>query len=149
DWEKLNLLPGSVNVFFEGTYITEAFLDPNYTRDTLDFSLGRDKKVVIKRELLKDFNKKRTIGVNRERTFGYDISIRNTKSTAINLRLLDQVPVSQDDDITVKLIEKSNARHDEATGKLTWDIKIDPAQTKMLRLVFSVKHPKNKNVPGI
>jgi uncharacterized protein (TIGR02231 family) len=39
-WESLNLLPGNVNIFFEGTYITAAYLDPTYTTDTLDFSLG-------------------------------------------------------------------------------------------------------------
>lgn len=149
DWEALNLLPGMVNIFFEGTYITAAALNPNYTADTLDFSLGRDKKVIIKRELLKDFNKRKTIGFNRERTFGYEFSIRNTKSSAVTLQLQDQIPVSQDEDITVKLIEKSGASHDEETGKLTWNIRLAPGKTEKIRLVFSVKHPKKKNVPGI
>ncbi|HHG83754.1 MAG TPA: mucoidy inhibitor MuiA family protein, partial [Bacteroidetes bacterium] len=148
-WENLNLLSGPVNIFFEGTYVTEAYLDAEITSDTLDFSLGRDKKVVIQRELLKDYNKRRSIGANRVRTFGYEITVRNTKSTPIHLQLLDQVPVSQDERITIKAIELSKAAHNEATGKLTWDLDLQPASTQKLKLIFSVKYPKKSIVPGI
>lgn len=149
DWEALNLLPGKVNIFFEGTYVTESYLDTENTSDTLDFSLGRDKKVIIQRNLLKDYNKRRAIGLNRERTFGYEIVIRNTKNSPIRLQLLDQLPVSQDERISVKQIELSNATHDENTGKLSWNLILQSAQTEKLKLIFSVKHPKKSNVPGI
>jgi len=149
NWEELNLLPGAVNVFFEGTYIAESFIDPNYTQDTIDFSLGRDPKVVIERKQLKDYSKVRTLGTNRERTFAYEITVRNTKKNAVSLVMYDQVPVSQDEDITVKIEEKSGARHDEETGELAWTLDLAPAETKTLQLIFSVKHPKKKTVPGI
>ncbi|MEM0998892.1 MAG: DUF4139 domain-containing protein [Bacteroidota bacterium] len=149
DWESLNLLPGKVNIFFQGTYVTKAALDPQSTLDTLDFSLGRDAKVMIKRELLKEFNRRRTLGLNRERTFGYEITVRNTKSSPIDLQLLDQLPLSQDSKITVEAVEISGAQYDEATGKLTWNLKLQPAETQKLRLIFTVKHPKKSIVRGI
>jgi uncharacterized protein (TIGR02231 family) len=148
-WESLNLLPGSVNIFFEGTYVTQAYLDPTNTVDTLDFSLGRDKKVIIERNMLKDYNAKRDIGTNKERTFGYEYVIRNTKKSVVHLKLMDQLPVSQDADIEVKDIELSGAGKDEATGQLTWNLDLQPAATQKLKLVYSVKHPKKKIVPGI
>jgi uncharacterized protein (TIGR02231 family) len=148
-WESLNLLPGSVNIFFEGTYVTAAFLDPTYTVDTLDFSLGRDKKVIIERTMLKDHNARKDIGLNRERTFGYEFVVRNTKKSVVHLKLMDQVPVSQDESIEVKDIELSGAAKDEATGKLTWTLTLQPAETQKLKLIYSVKHPKKKIVPGI
>ncbi len=148
-WESLNLLPGNVNIFFEGTYITAAYLDPTYTTDTLDFSLGRDKKVIIERNMLKDYNAKKDIGTNRERTFGYEFVVRNTKKSVVHLKLMDQVPVSQDESIEVKDIDISNAKKDEATGLLTWDLELQPAATQKFKLIYSVKHPKKKVVPGI
>lgn len=149
NWEQLDLLPGKVNIFFEGTYIAESFIDPNYTQDTLDMSLGRDPKVIIERKQLKDFNKVRTLGVNRERTFAYEISVRNAKSSPVSLVLYDQIPVSQDEDITIKVEEQSEGSIDEDTGKVTWKLDLAPAETKTLKLIFSVKHPKKKTVPGI
>ncbi|HHG83753.1 MAG TPA: mucoidy inhibitor MuiA family protein, partial [Bacteroidetes bacterium] len=101
EWEGLNLLPGEVQIFFEGTYVAQSYIDPNFTKDTLDFSLGRDKKIVIERKRLQDFSKIKTIGFNREKTFAYEIKVRNTKAESANLRLEDQIPVSQDKSISV------------------------------------------------
>ncbi len=149
DWESLNLLPGAVNIFFEGTYIAESFIDPAYTLDTLDFSLGRDKKVVVERNQLKDFSKVRNLGANRERTFAFEFVVRNTKSSEVNLILQDQIPVSMDEDITVKVEEASDGEVNADTGIITWRVKLAPAETKKIKLIFSVKHPKKKIVPGI
>jgi uncharacterized protein (TIGR02231 family) len=148
-WESLNLLPGSVNIFFEGTYVTEAFLDPTNTIDTLDFSLGRDKKVIIERNLLKDYNDRKDIGTNKERTWGYEFVVRNTKKSVVHLKLMDQLPVTQDADIIVKEIELSGANKDEATGELTWNLDLQPAATQKFKLAYSVKYPKKKIVTGI
>jgi uncharacterized protein (TIGR02231 family) len=148
-WDTLNLLPGTAQVFFEGTYVTEVNIDPAYTSDTLNLSLGRDKKVIIERNQLKDFSKVRTIGLNRERTFAWEIKVRNTKDAPINLTLEDQIPVSQDKEIVVTLVDASGAKLDEATGKLTWELNIAKAETKVVKLMYTVKYPKNKFVPGI
>jgi uncharacterized protein (TIGR02231 family) len=145
-WESLNLLPGTAQIFLEGNYVTEAYIDPAQTEDTLSLSLGRDKKVVIERNQLKDFNKSRILGANRERTFAYEIKIRNTKDASINLTLEDQIPISQNKDIEVKLIESTEGKLNSETGKLTWDIKLDKAESKTIKLIFSVKYPKNQNV---
>ena len=148
-WDTLNLLPGTAQVFFEGTYVTEVNIDPAYTSDTLNLSLGRDKKVIIERNQLKDFSKVRTIGLNRERTFAWEIKVRNTKDAPLNLTLEDQIPVSQDKEIVVTLVDASGAKLDEATGKLTWELNIAKAETKVVKLMYTVKYPKNKFVPGI
>jgi uncharacterized protein (TIGR02231 family) len=148
-WDTLNLLPGVAQVFFEGTYVTEVSIDPAYTSDTLNLSLGRDKKVIIERNQLKDFNKVRTIGLNRERTFAWEIKVRNTKDTPVNLTLEDQIPVSQDKDIVVNLVDASGAKVDPATGKLVWELNLAKAETKVVKLMFTVKYPKNKYIPGI
>lgn len=149
EWESLNLLAGSVNIFFEGTYIAESYIDPAYTQDTLDFSLGRDKKVVVERNQLKDYSKVRNLGANRERTFAYEFVVRNTKKSEVELILQDQIPVSMDEDITVKIEEDTDGQIDPDTGIITWKLKLAPAETKKIKLVFSVKHPKKKIVPGI
>jgi hypothetical protein len=148
-WDTLNLLPGNAQIFFEGTYVTEVAINPAFTSDTLNLSLGRDKKVVIERTQLKDFNKVRTLGANRERTFAYEIKVRNTKESAVNITLEDQLPVSQDKDIQVTLVDASGAKKDDATGKLTWELALGKAETKTVKLMFTVKYPKNKFIPGI
>jgi len=50
DYSKYNLLPGEANIIFEGMYVGKTMINPNQTQDTLNLSMGRDKKISIKRE---------------------------------------------------------------------------------------------------
>jgi len=145
-WEDLNLLPGTANVFFEGTYVGQSYLNLQQTKDTLDVSLGRDKGVVVERVRRKSTNDKAVIGGKRTNTVGFDISVRNTKGSAIDIEVRDQHPLSPQSEIEVKLIESPDAIVNEQTGQLTWNITVEPKATKKLGFSYSVKHPKDMPV---
>jgi uncharacterized protein (TIGR02231 family) len=148
-WESLSLLPGTARIYSEGTYTGEAFIQPAVTGDTLELSLGRDKRVTVKRQRLKDQSSQRILGGNRERELAFDITIRNARKDAVNLILFDQIPVSKQKDIEVKTIELSGAKLNSETGELSWEMAIAPGQTISKRLAFRVKHPKDKTVSGL
>ena len=145
-WEDLNLIPGQANVFFEGTYVGQSFLNVQSTADTLDVSLGRDKGVVVERIRRKRTDDKATIGGKRTINVGFDISVRNTKASAVDIEVRDQHPLSPRSEIEVKLEEKGEAVVNEQTGLLTWNISVEPKSTKKLGFAYSVKHPKDMPV---
>lgn len=144
DWEKLNLLPGEANIIFEGTYIGKSFIDPSATTDTLNLTMGRDKRVVVKKEKLVDFSSVKFLGTNKKQIFTYEITVKNNKKDAIDILVKDQYPVSQNKEIEVELLEKSDAANNEEIGILTWKLKLAPGETKKLRVSYSVKYPKDK-----
>lgn len=146
NWENLNLLSGKMNLYFEGKYLGESHLDANNPVDSLMFSLGRDKRVVVERKQIKDFTNRQSIGRFRKDTRGYDIKIRNNKSSAINIVIEDQFPISNNDDIEVEHIELSGAEYDEKTGKLKWAFELKAGESKTLTIKYSVKFPKNKQL---
>ncbi len=148
-WEDVHLLAGKANIFFEGNYIGQSHIDPKATGDTLRVSFGRDNKVNIKRELLKDFTSKKFIATNKKETFAYEISVKNTKSQNIKIEIEDQVPVSNNSQITIEAEEISNAEYNKETGKLKWKFELAPAESKQVRLIYSVKYPKNKTIAGL
>ena len=47
EWNKLNLLSGNSSIFYQGTFVGEAYLDVEQTTDTLSISLGRDQNVIL------------------------------------------------------------------------------------------------------
>jgi uncharacterized protein (TIGR02231 family) len=145
-WEKYNLISGNANIYFEGTFVGESFLNVQNTNDTLNFSLGRDKKIIIDRKKITDFSSRKTIGSNIKETNGYKISVRNTKKEPITILIEDQVPLSQDSRIEVSLLEADKAYFNKETGKLMWKIQLDPAQTKELSFKFEIKYPKGVQV---
>ncbi len=145
-WEDLNLLPGQANVFFEGTYVGQSYLNIQSTADTLDISLGRDKGVVVERIRRKSTNDKSVISGKRTIMVGFDISVRNTKGSAIDIEVRDQHPLSPRSEIKVELKEKGDAAVNEQTGQLTWNIRVEPKSTKKLGFAYEVEHPKDMPV---
>jgi uncharacterized protein (TIGR02231 family) len=149
DWGQYNLLPANVNLFFEGGYVGQSYLDPTTSSDTLTVSLGADHKVNISRKEVKDKTDRQFIGFNTKEIHTYEIEVKNLKNTTIDIDIEDQIPVSKNDDIEIELLEASGAALDKETGKLTWKLKLDPNGQKTLRFSFEAKYPKNKNVTGL
>jgi TonB-dependent SusC/RagA subfamily outer membrane receptor len=149
DYAKYNLLPGEANIVFEGMYVGKTTINPNQTQDTLNLSLGRDKKISIKRERITDKSGTKFLSSYKEQTFTYDIIVRNNKKEEINMLLKDQYPLSTDKEITVELLDKDGAKANEETGILTWEIKLKPNETKKYRISYKVKYPKDKLIGNL
>lgn len=150
DYEKFNFLPGEANIIFENMYVGKSFIDPNATSDTLNLSVGRDKKVIVKREKITDVAAGvKFLGSQKKQTFTYEIRVRNAKKEPVNLLLKDQFPVSTDKNMEVELLESSDAAVNAETGVLTWKLNIEPGETKKVRLSYSVKYPKDKVIANL
>lgn len=145
-WEDLNLLPAPTNIFYEGTYVGQGVIDVRNVKDTMNLSLGRDKKIVVRRERDKELRSVKTIGTNVKETFVYKICVRNTRNKAIDIVVMDQLPISNDKDIEINDREYKGAEYNETTGAVTWKIKAKPNETIDLKMGYTVKYPKGKQV---
>jgi hypothetical protein len=91
--------------------------------------------------------KDKIIADKRERSFSYNIEVKNLKSIPVDIVIQDQIPITQNADIT---IEKSdlgkNGRLDEQTGLMEWSINLKPKEPKVFDYQFKVKHNKDKQV---
>lgn len=144
DWQELNLLPGEANLFFEGTFLGKSMLDVTNAGDTLNLSLGKDKGVVVKRTLLKEFSSKRFIGSNKTDTRQYEIAVRNNKQQPIHIIIEDQFPVSTQKEIEVQDKEYDNAKLDDDTQTITWQLNVEPKKDNKVNFKYEVKYPKDK-----
>lgn len=149
NWEDLNLIPGKTNIYYDGTYVGSGYINISNTSDTMIFSLGRDKKVVVRRELDKQRREAKTIGTNVREKFAYSILVRNTRKETIQLLIQDQVPVSNDKDIVVEDIETGGGELNETTGMLRWQVNLEPSQANEIKFGYSVKYPRGKQVSGL
>ena len=146
DWQNLDLLPGDASIIMDDTYIGKSMIDPNTTADTLNLSLGKDKRLAIKRSLVKELSSLKTSGGNNRQSFTYEIIVKNNKLTDVNLLLKDQYPLSTIKEVEVKLEDGGEATVNEETGVLTWKISLKPGENKKIRFSYSVKYPKDKKI---
>jgi uncharacterized protein (TIGR02231 family) len=146
---KTDLLRGPGNVYFEGTFVGETYVNTDIAEDSMKISLGRDPKVLISRERVEDFTAKKTIGSTVKQSFGFEITVKNNKKEAVRMTLEDQVPVTRNKEIKVEEVDAGGATWNEETGKLTWDLELKPGETRKVRFSFEIKYPKDKSVSGL
>ncbi len=146
DWNKLNLLEGEANIYFEGTFIGKSVLDVNAAGDTLAFSLGRDRQIAVQRTKENEYTSRKLIGSSQTQTIGWKISVRNNRSQAVDLTLYDQLPVSANSSIVVTAEEVSGGKADSDTGIVTWSLTLQPGEQRDLTLRYKVKYPKDRRL---
>jgi len=141
-WDKLDLLPGPANLYYEGTFIGETFLDTEQVSDTMDISLGRDRSVVVQRKRMQDLAQRSFTGSKRTETIGWSIEVRNTKNAPIDLVIIDQLPVATVSEVEVELTTADGGSLDKSTGHITWRDHLAPGTMERHLFTYTVKAPR-------
>jgi len=149
DYSKYNLLKGEANIIFEGMYIGKTYINPSQTADTLNLSMGRDKKISVERQKVAEKSGTKFLSSGREQTFTYDIIIRNNKKEASKITVKDQYPISTDKEIETTLLQSDSAKVESESGLLVWELNLKPGETKKLRLSYRVKYPKSRSINNL
>lgn len=144
--DELQLVPAKANIYFDGTYMGETYLDPTTMDDTLNLSLGKDPNIIVKRTLLEQECKDKVVGTKKERTFAYVIEVKNLKSRTIDLVIQDQIPVTSNADIEISALELDKGKLNARTGIIEWELKIKPKGEEEVEFKYEVKHDKDQNV---
>ena len=143
--DLVNNLQGEANVYFDGTFTGNTYINST-AEDTLTLSLGIDKRIQVERKKLKEFSSKSFFGNTKTESNTWEIIIRNTRKESIKILLEDQVPVSTDKEIEVKITDASNASVENESGKLKWIFNVAPEQSQTAKFSFEVKYPKDKKI---
>jgi hypothetical protein len=141
-WEKLNLLSGESNIYFDGTYIGKSFIDVNSTKDTLSFSFGKDSKVIVERTKVKDKSSNKVLGSRQKYEVTWEIRMRNNGGAAIPIIVKDQFPISTNNEIKVRNGEFGTAQLTEKTGILVWKLNLPLGGSQNLQFGYTVDYQK-------
>lgn len=146
DWSQYSLLEGESNLYFEDGFVGRSILNAAALQDTLQISMGRDRSIVMQREKVEQFSKKRTIGANVTENRVYEITLKNNKSQAVTLQVKDQIPVSVNSNIIVTPGDLSGGKLDPLTGIVAWEVTLPPGGQQKISLNYEVKYPKSERI---
>jgi uncharacterized protein (TIGR02231 family) len=144
--DELGLVPAQANIFFDGSYVGETYIDPTSMEDTLNLSLGKDPNIMVKRLLVKKDTKEKIVGDKKERILSYSIEVKNMKATPIEIVVQDQVPITQNAEISIETLELGKGELDARTGIIEWKFSLKPKEGKLLNFSYKVTHKKEMNV---
>ncbi|MBK1895437.1 DUF4139 domain-containing protein [Chryseobacterium paridis] len=149
DFNKFNLIAAPATIVFENMYIGETNIKPDQTTEELNITLGDDKKISIMKETIDDKSSIKLFSSYQEKTYTYDIIVRNNKKDPIELELKDQFPLSKDESVKIELLQSDQAEIDKEKGYLTWNLKISPSETKKFRVSYKVRFPKDYSINNL
>lgn len=144
DWNNLDLLSATANIYFDGTFVGETTINTGLFSDTLELALGTDRSLVVERKRNKDEQKNAIIGSNVIKTVSYTLNIKNNKLSEVNLVVEDRIPISSDAEIKIEKVNLAGAKHNETSGLLTWKAKVTSGQTKAITFSYTIEYDKNK-----
>lgn len=151
------ILEGKLNVYLGGRYIGETYLTEKKSGEPFAMNLGADRGVKVVRNKLKDNIKESFFGTIQRsttvRSFSYKINVESIRDNPVRLQVIDRVPVSRTDKITVKDIRLKptptiNDYQDRA-GVHLWELELLPGETREILIDFTVTYPTETPPAGL
>ena len=149
---KYPIMPGKVNVFLDGMFINRFFLEKEkLSGEKLNLSLGLDESIRTTKKLIKKYTQyKGVVSKKVKITYEYEINIYNGKKRKVNILVKDNIPVSRNEKIKVKLLyPKKDEVSISKEGIITWKIEVNPYETKRLPVGFVIEYPENIEIIGL
>jgi len=145
-------LAGQGNTYVGDEFTGKTYLPNIAPSESATLSFGVDDRVKIKRELVKTFTSKTGLLGNRTRVdFVYKTTVENYHSKSDSMTLVEQIPVSQNKDISVNVVklDPKSAEENKNLGTYTFKLDLQPQQKITINLSYYVEYPTGKRVSGL
>ncbi len=143
-------LPGPVQLFRDATFVGSGRLPLLRPAQDHELGFGRDDSVIVKYAVLeKKRGKTGIISSSKTDLRNYKITVKNLHERAIDLVVLDQIPVSRNQDIRVELIGRSPPSEKnvkDRRGVLAWKMKMSADQEININFGYRITWPSDKRI---
>ncbi len=145
------LLPGTAALFRDGVFVGRGDLPQLSGGEEHEMGFGTDDKTRIKfANLGRKAGETGLISTSKTDTQSFKMTIKNLHARPIQVRILDQLPVSLNEDIKVDMLPgtaQPTARDvEDKKGLLAWDLTLEPDAQKDLAFGYQVSWPNGKAV---
>ncbi|MBA7482406.1 hypothetical protein ES707_17892 [subsurface metagenome] len=150
------LLPGQASIFRNGEFVGKSQLPQVTIGEKFTAGFGIDSQVQVAHEL--EDKKTRIQGGNRIDTYHYRIALSNYKNTAVELRLLDRLPYTDNTSIKIELektepqlsTDSEYLRRSRKKGILRWDMKLVPntvdRNATVVKYSYTMEYDRNMQI---
>ncbi|HEY9728483.1 MAG TPA: mucoidy inhibitor MuiA family protein [Chroococcales cyanobacterium] len=140
------LLPGKANIFRENTFVGTTELENISPGQEFKLNLGIDEGLKIQRDLVERQVDKKLIGNQCRTTYAYRLAIANLQDVPTSLTLKEQLPVSRDEKIKVRLTQTNPKIQLGEMGLLEWKIDLPAQHKREISYQFVIEHPPDYSI---
>lgn len=143
------LLAGTANIFRDNIFVGTSELGNIVPGEEFKLNLGIDEGLKIERDLVEREVDKKFIGKFRKITYAYRLQITNLLDIEANLELIEQLPVSRNEQIKVRLNRTKPQIQSGEMGTLQWNLTLAPQDKQEIYYQFTVEHPPQLTIMGL
>jgi uncharacterized protein (TIGR02231 family) len=144
------ILPGQVALFRDATFVGNGQLPMLAPGEEHELGFGVDDAVRVRHTVIEEKRgESGIISASKTDTRNFRISVKNLHERAVPVTVIDQIPVSQNADIKVELLTKTQPSKrdvDDKRGILAWELKLEPDEEKSVEFGYTVSWPAAKKV---
>lgn len=144
------LLPGRVYLFRDGTFVGQNELPLLAPGVDHDLGFGVDDQIKVKFTVLEEKRGETgLISTSRVDSRNFRVTVKNLHERAIDIKVIDRLPVSRNDEIKVEFTGKtapSTEALDDKRGVFAFDAKLEPDEEKTLDYGYKVTWPAAKSI---
>ncbi len=145
----VTLLSGQANVFRDNRFVGTTPLENVAPGQEFKLNLGIDEGLKITRDLIERKVEKQLIGGQRRLTYAYRLVVTNLRDQEAILKVSEQLPVSRNEQIKVRLHRTSPQTQLGEMGLLDWSLPLEPHAKQELSYQFTVEHSPALTVTGL
>jgi uncharacterized protein (TIGR02231 family) len=143
------LLPGRASVFHDADFVGSTLLETWAPGEEVELALGLDDRIRVERKLTRRTATKAALSSTRRREVEYRTTVANHTPRPAKVTVLDQIPVSRDEGITVRAfkVDPNPADHTDL-GVLSWKLELAPGETKEVNMSLRVELARGVEMSG-
>ncbi|MDJ0636091.1 MAG: mucoidy inhibitor MuiA family protein [Xenococcaceae cyanobacterium MO_188.B29] len=145
----VTLLPGKANILREQTFVGTTTLENIAPSQEFTLNLGIDEKWKIERNLVQRQVDKKLIGNKKRVTYAYRLIVNNLQARENSLKLTEQLPVSRDENIKVRLIQAEPKIKLGEMGILEWNLNLPEGSKQEINYQFTLEYPPEVSLSGL
>lgn len=145
----VTLLPGPANILREQTFVGTTSLENIAPSQEFTLNLGIDEGWKIERNLVQRQVDKKLIGGNKRVTYAYRLIVHNLQAGKNSLKLIEQLPVSRNEQIKVRLIQTEPKIKLGEMGVLEWNLTLVEGSKQEINYQFSLEYPPAVSLYGL
>jgi uncharacterized protein (TIGR02231 family) len=143
------LLPGPASVFHDADFVGTTRLETWAPGEEAELALGLDDRIRVERKLTRRTATKAALGSTRRREVEYRTTVANHTPRPAKVTVLDQIPVSRDEGITVRAFKVDPNPVDRTDlGVLSWKLELGPGETKEVHMGLRVELARGVEMAG-
>ena len=136
----------SAAIYLNDIYSRDVSLYPDFSKEKTDITLGKQEQVHVSYKQVSRKASQALLKNSRSIEYVYEALFSNLADKDKQVLFKDQIPVSQNKDIKVELIDSADCELEAESGILSKEVHLPAKGSQSLRIAYKVTYPKDKTI---